>query len=559
MIATCAAVRRRCPAAASLLGLVLGLVLGAVGSAAAAAPESRPPNILFLFADDWGRFASILAETDPPGGPNEVARTPNFDRIARAGVLFRNAHVSVPSCTPCRSALLTGQHFWRTGSASILQGAIWNESLPSFPPLLEQAGYHIGYAHKVWGPGTPGNAPFKARHAFSRHGGRINQFSQNATKLVAEGRSVEEAKAELLDEVRANFRSFLEARRPGQPFCFWFGPTNVHRPWTKGSGKALWGIDPDSLAGRLPAPLPDVPEIREDFADYLGEIAAWDTAIGVILAELDAAGARDDTLVAISGDHGPPGFPHGKCNLYGFGTGVCLSITGPGVTGGRVVDDMTSLTDLAPTFLEAAGVPVPGVMTGRSLWPVLRSEATGRVDPERTQVFTGRERHVAAARADFSPYPQRAIRTPTHVLIVNFHPERWPLGDPYRLDGGADPPADELEHDTFVTLSDVDASPTKAWLVGVRKDPNWAAHFDWVFGRRPRVELYDLVRDPDETTNVAADPAYAAVASDLERRLMDELVRTGDPRVVDGGAVYETPPMAGPLTPQRTSHRSAGK
>jgi len=551
-----AGVRGLLPAVAAFPA-VMALLAGQAVAAEVPAAEAgaTPPNILFLFADDWGRYASILAETDAAGGPNEIARTPHFDRIARAGVLFRNAHVSAPSCTPCRSALLTGQHFWRTGSGAILQGAVWNDALPSFPPLLEQAGYAIGYAHKVWGPGTPANAPFEARHNFGRQGGRFNQFSQHATQLVAAGRSIEEAKAELLDEVRANFRSFLEARRAGQPFMWWFGPTNVHRKWVKGSGLALWGIDPDTLEGRLPAALPDVPEVREDFADYLGEIAAWDAAIGVILAELEAAGARDDTLVVISGDHGPPGFPHGKCNLYSFGTGVCLSITGPGVRGGRVVDDMTSLTDLAPTFLEAAGLPVPGVMTGRSLWPVLAAEGSGLVDPARTQVFTGRERHVAGARADFAPYPQRAIRTPTHALIVNFHPERWPLGDPYRLDEAVEPDGEQLENETSVTLPDEDAGPTKAWLVGARKRPEWAAHFAWVYGRRPRVELFDLLRDPHETTNLAADPAHAAVAADLERRLMEELARTGDPRLVDDGRLFETPPLAGPLAPEQQRPR----
>jgi arylsulfatase A-like enzyme len=279
---------------------------------------------------------------------NDVVRTPHFDAVAREGVIFRRAHVSAPSCTPCRSALLTGQHFWRTGTGSILRGAVWDATLPSFPPLLEQAGYHLGYAHKVWGPGSPANAPFERRHAVATPGGRINQFSQHATRLVEKGRGIEEAKAEILAEARDTFREFL-ANRPGEaPFFFWFGPTNVHRPWVKGSGTRLWGIDPDDLQGRLPPHLPDVPEVRQDVADYLGEIAAWDATIGTILAELDAAGLRDDTLVVISGDHGPPGFPHGKCNLYGFGTGVCLSITGPGVRGGRVVDDLTSRRSSRP-------------------------------------------------------------------------------------------------------------------------------------------------------------------------------------------------------------------
>ena len=158
----------------------------------------------------------------------------------------------------------------------------------------------------------------------------------------------------------------------------------------QGEWKGSLDIDPDSLKGKMPAYLPDVPEVREDLADYFGEIAAWDAGIGALLEELEKAGEKESTLVVISGDHGAPGFPHGKCNLYGFGTNVALSITGPGVKGGRVVDDFASLTDLAPTFLEAAGVEVPEVMTGRSLWPVLKSEKSGLVDETRTRVFTGR-------------------------------------------------------------------------------------------------------------------------------------------------------------------------
>lgn len=123
----------------------------------------------------------------------------------------------------------------------------------------------------------------------------------------------------------------------------------------------------------------------------------------------------------------PNSFPHGKCNLYGFGTGVPLAIAGPG---GRVVDDMVSLTDLAPTFLEAGGQPIPASMTGRSLWPVLRATASGQVDPARDAVFTGRERHVAEARADFTAYPQRAIRTASAEGVVSGQSDgdRWWAG-----------------------------------------------------------------------------------------------------------------------------------
>lgn len=521
----------------------------------AAAAEKRP-NILFLFADDWGRCASILRQSQGQGTINDIVETPNFDRIAKQGVFFRNAHVSAPSCTPCRSSLLTGQHFWRTNTGSILQGAVWDASIPSFPPLLQDAGYHIGHTHKVWSPGTPVNAPFTKKQSYSKRGGRFNQFSENTTKMVAAGKPLAEAKSELLGETRGNFVDFLAARTGDAPWCYWFGPTNTHRKWIKGSGKALWGIDPDSLKGRMPPYLPDVPEVREDLADYLGEIKAWDAGIGVLLDELEKRGGKDNTLIVISGDHGPPGFPHGKCNLYGFGTSVCLSITGPGVKGGRIVDDFVSLTDLAPTFLEAAGLKVPGVMTGRSLWPILQSEKSGLVDASRTRVFTGRERHVENARPDFTPYPQRAIRTAEHLLIVNFRPDRFPMGDPYQLETGKTPSIIALENETRVTLADMDSSPTKAWLVGMRNTPEWKGHYERAFGKRPKYELYDLKKDPHEITNVAGDPAYAEVKAALEKELMDELAKTGDPRLIEDGRFFETAPMAGPLKNEKAAEGS---
>ena len=350
--------------------------------------EERP-NILFLFADDWGRHASVLANIDGSGGINDVVQTPHFDKVASRGVIFRNAHVSAPSCTPCRSALLTGRHFWQTGTGSILRGAVYDSSIPSFPPLLREQGYCVGYSHKVWSPGTPANSPFTKAESFSKNGGRINQFSQTVTKLINKGTPRETAKLAILDEVRGNFRDMLKSCNDNAPFCYWFGPTNVHRKWIKGSGKNLWDINPDSLKGKMPAFLPDVPEVRQDLADYFGEIAAWDAAVGVLLDELEKANLTDNTLIVISGDHGAPGFPHGKCNLYSFGTGVCLSVTGPGVVGGRVVDDMVSLIDLAPTFLEAARIKPPESMTGRSLWPLLRSKKSGFIDPTRDCVFTG--------------------------------------------------------------------------------------------------------------------------------------------------------------------------
>lgn len=540
----------------------------------AVATQSARPNFLILFADDWGRFASAYAAIDPDPLLSLV-RTPNIDRIAQRGVLFRHAFVSAPSCTPCRSALLSGQHFWRTGRGSILQGAVWDPTIPAFPLLLDQAGYHIGETFKVWSPGSPGDAPYGAgKFAYEKSGRKFNDFSENVTQAVREGSSVEAAKTELLDGVESNFKEFLKARPDGRPFCYWFGPTNTHRQWIEGSGESLWGFDPKQFQGKLPPFLPDVPTVRQDLADYFGEIAAWDAAVGRLLDELESQQLTESTMIIISGDHGPPGFPHGKCNLYGFGTEVSLMIAGPGIpntplqtspqsssqnssqnasditnTSYRVIDDLVSLTDIAPTILETAGLAVPQTMTGKSLLPMLQKNDSGKLDPNRDAVFLGRERHVENARADFTPYPQRAIRTDEFLYIINFRPDRWPLGDPYGLMDSTPPSYQQVRENTRATLPDEDAGPTKAWLVEHRNDPQWQPFFQHAYGRRPREELFDLRVDPHQMKNLAADPEYHSVRQSLEQRLLDELTRTGDPRMIDEGSFFETPPMSGPLTP----------
>jgi arylsulfatase A-like enzyme len=388
---------------------------------------------------------------------------------------------------PHHHARRVGAHFCPVSISSepagaILRGEVWDESIPSFPLLLKDAGYHIGETYKVWSPGLPDDAPFGAgAYRYEQAGDRFNQFSENATRMIAAGATFAAARDQLLKNVRANFDAFLAARKNGEPFCYWFGPTNVHRPWQQGFGKALWGINPDSLQGKLPSFLPDVPEVREDFADYLGEVQAFDAAVGVLLDRLAETGELEDTIIVVSGDHGPPGFPGGKCNLYDFGVGVTLVVHWPRGQGGRVLDDFVSLTDLAPTLLEAAGVKPPDGTTGRSLVAILESDRSGLVDPARTRVVSGRERHVDRARDGLLPYPQRALRTTDFLYIRNFEPDRWPMGAPYRITETDSPPQQALKNNTRITFADMDAGPTKAWLVAHRNDPQWRSYYDYAF------------------------------------------------------------------------------
>jgi arylsulfatase A-like enzyme len=522
---------------------LLGTFAIAASASAASGAEPARPNILFCFADDWGRYANVYAKIDARPSINQVLKTPVIDRAAREGVLFRNAFVTAPSCTPCRSSLLSGQYFFRTGRGAILQGAVWDASTPSYPLLLHDAGYYIGKSYKVWSPGAPIDAPYGGQqYAYEKAGHAFCRFSSSASRMVREGMTVAAAKGKILAQVRDNFDAFLADRKPGQPWCFWFGPTLTHRPYEKGSGKALWGIEPDSVRGKLPKFMPDVPEVREDFTDYMGEIQAWDAGVGVLLKRLEEIGELDKTLVVISGDHGMPGVPGGKCNLYDFGLSVALVVRGPGIKPGRVVDDFVNLVDLAPTFLEAGGVGRPDVMTGRSFMNVLRSDKVGQVDPKRTWVVTGRERHVAAAREGNLPYPHRALRTPDFLYVRNFAPDRWPMGSPKFTSRADMPSAAALEHDTFVAFADMDASPTKAWMVRQFGEEDWEWHYNYAFGKRPGEELYDLRKDPDQMVNCAEDPVYVDQKRELASRLLQILTDAKDPRVLGDGRTFDLPP-----------------
>jgi len=522
--------------------IIVTLVVALFFTALTATASAKQPNIFFFFADDWGRYASCY--DDFPA--NSALKTPAFDAFAKKGVRFTNAHVTAPSCTPCRSSLLSGQYFYRTRRGAILQGAEWDSKIPTYPLLLQKAGYHIGFTYKVWSPGTPRDAPYGgSANAYARRGRRFNGFSFAVTKAVEKGAKLEEAKKSIYNECLGNFDDFLAKRKAGQPFCYWFGPTNTHRKWQKGSGKALWGLNPDDLKGKMAKFLPDVPEIREDMCDYFGEVLALDAMLGLFIKKLEKMGELDNTLIVVSGDHGIPGFPRGKCNLYQTGTNVALFARWDGkIPADRVVYDFVNLMDLAPTFLDAGGVSIPQCMTGKSLMPVLLSDKSGWVDPARDFAVTGRERHVAVAREGKLPYPHRSLHTKDFLYIRNFKEDRWPLGAPRGLEDPTQKPISEkiLTQNTFITLADEDAGPTKAWMVLNRNDAKWKSYFERAYGKRPSEELYDLSKDPDQMVNLAADPEYAKKKGELSKRLMKILKETKDPRVTGDGSTFDKPP-----------------
>jgi len=421
------------------------------GCASASGPISggggkKRPNILFCLADDWSwPHASIAGD--------KVVKTPTFDRVAREGVLFENAFVTAPSCTPSRGSIVTGQWHWRLEEG----GNLWS-TLPAkfavYPDMLEQAGYHVGFTRKGWGPGRDEPGGRKRNPA----GPRYKDFGQ-----------------------------FLKARPEGKPFCFWFGSTDPHRgyKWQSGvkSGMKLEDVE-------VPACLPDSEEVRMDICDYYWEVQRFDREVGELLEILEESGELDNTLVVISGDNGMP-FPRCKSNLYDMGTNVPLAVRwGARVKGGQVVEDFISLADLAPTFLEAAGLKPTEDMTARSFLNVLTSGRSGLVDRNRDHVLTGKERHVPCQETGMAGFPMRAIRTHDFLYIRNFKPDRWPAGAPK----GYDQPTKIVVSrplGTFYGYGDVDAAPTKSYMLKYRNDLKVGRLFELGFGKRPAEELYE--------------------------------------------------------------------
>jgi N-sulfoglucosamine sulfohydrolase len=419
-------------------------------------------------ADDWSYpHAGVYGD--------RVIKTPAFDRVAREGMLFSHAFSAAPSCTPSRAAILTGQYPHRLEEGSQLWGYL-PKKFAVYPDQLEAAGYQVGLTRKGWGPGSETGGGFTRNPAGPRF---------------------------------ASFAAFWAKRDPTKPFCFWLGSSDPHRPYEKGTGIKS-GMNPRDVV--VPPLWPDTPEVRSDILDYYFAVQRFDSDVAQALKLLEAAGELDNTIVVVTGDNGWP-FPRAKANLYDAGTRQPLAIRWPRtVKAGSVSDAFVNLMDLAPTFLEAAGLKPSKDMTGASLLAILRGDPGAE---SRDRVFLERERH-ANVREGGVGYPMRAVRTRDYLYIRNFHPERWPAGDPA---SGAR------------QYGDVDPGPTKDVIIALGHAPVGGLDlFALSFDRRPAEELYDVRQDPNNLHNLAADPKFAAVKTGLQKALSDWMETTGDPR-----------------------------
>ncbi len=432
-------------------------------------------NVVVIMGDDWSwPHASILGNT--------VVKTPVFDRIAREGVLFENAFTNAPSCTPSRFAFVTGQYHWRLKGADRLGGSL-QVNVPVYPDLLADAGYLVGFSRKGAEP---------SKHLFRGNdplGKRYRDFDQ-----------------------------FLSARKSNQPFCYWYGAGEPHRPYPWGASESS-GIE--ITKDDVPAWLPDSPIIRTDIGDYFLRIQKLDQFAGEIVDRLTEMGELENTLLIMTGDNGMP-FPRAKATLYDAGTRVPLAIRwGGNLSPNQRISDFVSFVDMAPTILDVCGVDAPSVVSGSSLRKQLESVQGGRVDLSRDAVLTGREKHVYYL-------PSRSLRNSKYLYIRNFSPSSWKQGQ----QAGRQPHYDFVKNpwptQPPAFSFDVDPSPTKQWMLENQQDVGVKELNQLAFGDRDDEELYELSSDPDQLINLANAPRYRKVRDQMSAYLTERLRETHD-------------------------------
>ncbi len=490
--------------------------------------EEQKPNILFAISDDQSFVHTSFAGC-------KFINTPAFDRVARKGVYFTNCYAGSPGCAPSRSSIVTGRHHWQNEQSG-QHASGWLKKYVPYVDLLDGNGYYTGYTGK-------GVDPFQyyservANDSFRVENAAGKRFSD--IRYPERGTTGDERFAEGIGSVNyfENFKKFMEKREEGKPFYFWYGASEPHRSYEKGSWKRM-GKKLEDVT--VPDFLPDNNEIRGDILDYAVEIEWFDLHLQRMINYLDSIGELDNTILIVTSDQGMP-FPRAKANCYEEGLHVPLAISyAKKFPAGRIVEDPISFVNLAPTILELTETKQEGMMpiTGQSIVNILTSDKENIVDTEKKYIFAGRERH-SSSRYKNVGYPQRVIRSKDYLLVWNMHPERWPAGAPQRL---KNPQTGELypmygidaegKYQTGWAFTDVDASPTKSFLIEHYDDEDIRLYFDLAFAKRPEFELYNVISDSYCLNNLAGNPEYEKIQRQMKEQLMKELKRSNDPRIV---------------------------
>ncbi len=467
-------------------------------------PEKQP-NILYIVADDAGLDMSAYGR--------KWVNTPAFDRIAKDGILFKNAYTPNAKCAPSRSCMLTGRNPWAL-DAAMNHMIFFPNYFKTYPEVLNENGYFVGYTGKGYSPGK----------AFKEDGSKRELLIKDFSSL----KTTPPTKEISNNDYAGNFGEFLK-QSDNKPWAFWLGFTEPHRAYEYGSGVAKGGKKLDMI-DRIPKYYPDSDTTRNDFLDYAMEIEYMDSHVAKVLKTLEEAGQLENTLIIYTSDHGMP-FPRVKGNQYENANHIPFAVMWKnGIKHpGRIVNDYVNMTDLAPTFLEIAGIDPKksGMrpMIGKSLVSIFNSNKSGQVEADRNFQLVGQERHDFGRPKDVG-YPVRGMHKNGFLYLKNYEPDRWPACNPetgyLNCDGGA----------------------IKTMLLTNRRKGIDTYYWKLSFGKRSAEELYDVSKDPDCINNLAQNIKFQTIKKAMEKEMEAKLLAQGDLRMQGFGQLYEQYPGA---------------
>jgi N-sulfoglucosamine sulfohydrolase len=421
------------------------------------------PNLILFVADDH-MFSDCGAY-----GAKDV-KTPNIDRLAREGLLFRNAFAASPTCMPSRSAMFTGLMPMRNGAHANNLGdqSRCKANIRSLPMYLKELGYRVAQA---------GKTHFGPKEVFTFE--RIEKSEVPEPGFEKNTGLHMDLNTEVVDE-------WLGKVAKDQPFCLIVCDHSPHVIWPRPPT-----YDPASVT--VPPNHIDTPGLRMSRARYYTDIAKMDTNLGRVLSSVEKHGFAENSLFIYTADQGAQ-WPLAKWNVYDQGIHVPLIARWPGkLTASGETAAMISLIDLLPTFIEIAGGKAPDDLDGKSFLPLLE----GKTKTHRDVIFSTHSQDGAMNRT-----PMRCVRSSRYKYILNLAPE--------------------IEYTTHIDLAkdhDGGREYWPQWEEAAKTDPRAAAilkRYHW----RPKEELYDLAFDPYEMHNLAEDGAYADLKRDLSEKLV---------------------------------------
>ncbi|MDR3193111.1 MAG: sulfatase [Treponema sp.] len=435
------------------------------------------PNFLFITADDLN-YNSVGAF-----GCGVDNITPNLDKLAREGMCFDKAHVTIAVCQPSRQCLLTGLYPHHNGALGFDP---ISEHIPTLTQTLRDHGYYNGIIGKV------------------EHLRPIEKFCWDFCDDVFNDKNNHGRSPYIYRRDSAEF--FRQAKKKGRPFFLMANSHDPHRPFAGSEDELTRFYGYHTFASRyykseeaeVPGFLPDLPEVRKELAQYYSSVHRCDETVGAVLRSLEESGLADNTLVIFLSDNGMA-FPFAKANCYLNSTKTPFIARWPGVTSAnsRNKSDYIAGVDFTPTILEAAGLEGKMDCDGRSYLALLKGEG----QPDRDMVYT--QFNTTSAK---NSYPMRCIQSKGFGYIFN----AW-------ADGTA-----LYRNESQTGLS------YKAMRAAAENDAAIAGRVRF-FDYRCREEFYDFSRDPDGLNNLANSDSHGEMVQRFRKKLESRMRESADP------------------------------